>query len=121
MAVVTHTAEAPGFIRVTVRGPWPSIKEMRQLWTGLIRTGHLTVETRALIDIRYVDSTPHYGEVREIVAAALEHSAWPLRRAYLVGSAVQFGLARQMQAMAPPPMQLQVFSVEREALQWLSE
>ena len=51
----------------------------------------------------------------------MKHSAWPLRRAYLVGSAVQFGLARQMQAMAPPPMQLQVFSVEREALQWLSE
>ena len=57
----------------------------------------------------------------EIVAAAMKHSAWPLRRAYLVGSAVQVGLARQMQAMAPPSMQLQVFSVEHEALQWLSE
>jgi hypothetical protein len=80
----------------------------------------LTADTRALIDIRAVADTPHYDGVETLIAAAERHACWPLRRAYLVGSPSQYGVVRQMQAMAPTTVQIDIFNVESEALAWLT-
>jgi hypothetical protein len=49
----------------------------------------------------------------------MKDGGWPLFRAYLVGSAVQFGLVRQMKSLAPPSVELEIFTNEDEAQAWL--
>lgn len=111
---------APQFIRYAVTGEWPTIDEHRALRQALIEQGHLTRETRALFDIRMSATTPDYGEVRTMISAAMTQGGLPLRRAYLVGTAVQVGLVRQMQSLAPPSIAVEVFTTEAEAIAWLS-
>jgi hypothetical protein len=111
--------QAPRFIRYTVTGEWPTIAEHREIRRGLIAQGLLTTATRGLFDIRMAASTPSYTEVGDIVTAAKDEGSLPLLRAYLVGTAVQHGLVRQMQALAPPSVVLDVFTDEREAMAWL--
>ena len=119
MPIDVDTTEAPSFIRVTLRGEWPTIEEQGQLRRQLIDAGQLTAETRALFDFRALATTANYSEVEQIIAAAMKSGGWPLFRAYVVGSAVQFGLVRQMKALAPSPVELEIFTDEREAHIWL--
>ena len=62
---------------------------------------------------------PSTHEVPAMIQAALKSGGLPLRRAYVVASAVQFGLVRQMQALAPPEIKVEIFFNESEALAWL--
>jgi hypothetical protein len=112
-------SEAPEFLRWTVRGEWPGIAEMGEVRTRLIANGHLTATTKALFDIRNVETIPSYHEVAPMIAAAMKAGGWPRHRAYVVASAVQFGLVRQMKALAPPDIQVEVFFDDIEALKWL--
>ena len=119
MPIEIDTAGAPAFLRITLRGEWPTIEEQRAAREAAIAAGHLTADTRALIDFRDLTSTAAYSDVEKIVAAAVQAGGWPLFRAYLVGSAVQFGLVRQMKALAPPSIELEIFTNEEEAHVWL--
>ena len=103
-----------------VTGEWPAITELAAVRQHLISTGQLTAQTRVLFDIRMVASVPPYSKVEEIVGAAMKQGGLPLRRAYLVGSAVQHGVVRQMQALAPPQISIEIFTNEAEAVSWLS-
>jgi hypothetical protein len=76
-------------------------------------------QTKGLLDLRSATCVPLYSEVREIVDAAMKQGGLPLRRAYLVGSAVHYGLVQQMQALAPPQISIQIFTQETEARSWL--
>jgi hypothetical protein len=87
----------------------------------LIASGHLTPATRALIDVRDV-LTPLYTEAeRVVIAAAMADGGLPLVRAYLIGSAVQFRFARQLQVLAPGQTRIEVFSNEQAAFMWLHQ
>jgi hypothetical protein len=119
MPIVLDTTEAPTFIRITLHGDWPTLDEQRQVRQQLMAAGELTAETRALIDFRQLATTAGYSEVEQIIAAAMKDGGWPLFRAYVVGSAVQFGLVRQMKALAPPMVELEIFTSEEEAHVWL--
>src|SRR6188508_2634702 len=110
MPIDVDTSEAPSFIRITLRGEWPTIEEQGQVRRQLIENGQLTAETRALIDLRDVATTAGYSDVEQMIAAAMKAGGLPLCRAYLVGSAVQFGLVRQMKALAPSPVELEIFT-----------
>jgi len=113
-------SDAPRAIRFTVTGEWPPITELTEIRQRLISSGQLTLQTRALFDIRMVASLPPYSSVEEMVSAAMKQGGLPLRRAYLVGAAVQHGLVRQMQALAPPQISIEIFTNETEAVSWLT-
>jgi hypothetical protein len=120
MPIEVDTSNAPSFIRITLRGSWPSIEEQRDARERAIAAGLLTTQTRALIDFRELSSTAGYTEVEKIIASAMKAGGVPLFRAYVVGSAVQYGLVRQIKALAPPDLvDLEVFTNEEEALLWL--
>jgi hypothetical protein len=119
MAIAIDTSDAPAFIRITLTGEWPTLEEQSVARQRAIDNGELTAETRALIDFRGLASTAPYAEVEKIIASAMKAGGWPLFRAYVVGSAVQFGLVRHMKALAPPPVEIEVFTDEQEAQIWL--
>jgi hypothetical protein len=120
MPIDVDTSEAPAFIRITLRGAWPSIEEQRDARERAIAAGVLTPQTRALIDFRDLSSTASHTEVETIIAAAMKAGGLPLHRAYVVGSAVQFGLVRQLKALAPTDLvDLEIFTNEEDALLWL--
>lgn len=119
MPIEIDTSEAPTFIRITLHGEWPSLDEQRDARLRLMNTGQLTEKTRALIDFRQLSTTAQYSEVDKIVRAAMKDGGWPLYRAYVVGSAVQFGLVRQMKTLAPPTVEIEIFTNEDEAHVWL--
>src|SRR5262245_63374788 len=96
MPIEVDTTDAPAFVRITLRGQWPSIEEQRDAREKAIAAGHLTPETRALIDFRELTSTANYTDVEKIVAAAMQAGGLPHFRACVVGSAVEFGLVRQV-------------------------
>jgi hypothetical protein len=119
MPIEIDASQAPAFVRITLHGDWPTLDEQRDARLRLINTGQLTETTRALIDFRHLASTAPYSDVEQIVRAAMKDGGWPLFRAYLVGSAVQFGLVRQMKSLAPPSVDLEIFTNEDEAQAWL--
>jgi hypothetical protein len=119
MPIEIDTTEAPTFIRITLHGEWPSLDEQRDARLRLMNTGQLTDKTRALIDFRQLTSTAPYSDVEKIIRSAVKDGSWPLFRAYVVGSAVQFGLVRQMKTLAPPQVELEIFTNEEEAQVWL--
>jgi hypothetical protein len=102
-----------------VSGEWPGIEELRDLRQQLVSRGDLTPETKVLFDIRMVATTPMVSDVAEMVAAAVQQGGLPFQRAYLVAAAVQYGVVRQMQALAPPPISIEIFTSEAEATTWL--
>jgi hypothetical protein len=112
--------DAPRSIRLIVSGEWPPITELAAVRQQLISAGHLTDQTKALFDIRMVASIPPYSQVKDMVEAAMKQGGLPLQRAYLVGAAVQHGVVRQMQALAPPQIRIEIFTNEAEAVSWLS-
>jgi hypothetical protein len=112
--------DAPRAIRLVVSGEWPPIGELAAVRQQLMSSGHLTVQTKALFDIRMVASVPPYSQVKEMVEAAMKQGGLPHRRAYLVGAAVHHGIVRQMQALAPPQISIEIFTNEAEAIAWLS-
>lgn len=118
MPVAVDTTSAPERLIFTVTDPWPTIDEISAFRQRLIVGGHLTEASRALIDIRDVH-TPGYHEASAIVAAGIKAGAFPLHRAYLVGSVVQFGFSRQLQSLAPTNMEIEIFTNEADALIWL--
>ena len=119
MPIVVDASEAPAFIRITLRGEWPTLDEQRDVRLRLMNAGQLTDKTRALIDFRDLSSTAQYSDVERIIQAAMKDGGWPLYRAYVVGSAVQFGLVRQMKSLAPATVELEIFTNEEEAHVWL--
>ena len=119
MPIDLDTSEAPSFIRVTLRGEWPTIEEQREARLQAMAAGHLTADTRALLDFRGLATTAGYSEVEPMIAAAMKDGGWPLFRAYVVGTGIQFGLVRQMKALAPPHIEIEVFTDEQEAQMWL--
>ena len=119
MPIDIDSSEAPAFLRITLRGEWPTLDAQREVRLRLINTGQLTPATRALIDLREVATTAAYSDVEEMIASAMKDGGWPLFRAYVVGSAVQFGLVRQMKSLAPPTVELEIFTNEEEAQVWL--
>ena len=119
MPIDIDTSEAPAFIRITLRGAWPTLEEQRDARLHLLASGKLTQDTRALIDFRALATTAAYSDVEQIIAAAMKDGGLPYIRAYVVGSAVQFGLVRQMKSLAPPQVEIEIFTDEQEAHVWL--
>jgi hypothetical protein len=119
LPIDVDASEAPAFLRWFVRGEWPSIAEMGEVRARLIANGQLTAETRALFDLRNVETVPGYHEVAPMIVAAMKSGGWPRHRGYIVGSALQCGLVQQMQALAPPEIHVEVFFNQLDANQWL--
>jgi hypothetical protein len=116
MPLSSHRDER-GFMRIVMQGRWPSLSEIIELYQSI---GDIHKVRLVLIDIR--DATgplPRYPDIRETVSALDQPStgARERKRAVLVSSDVQFGVARTFQAIAPG--QMEIFRDESTALAWL--
>jgi hypothetical protein len=121
MAIDADTAFTPDVLVLRARGHWPILSDAHTLRTWLVSNGHLTPETRALIDVRDVLTPVDTEAERVIMAAASADDGLPAVRAYLIGSAVQSSFARQLQVRAPGRTRIGVFSTEQAAFMWLHQ
>jgi hypothetical protein len=119
LPIAIDTSEAPSFLRFTLMRAWPTIEQQREVRLRLIDAGQLTMKTRAVIDLRDVAEMPNHADANAILAAPAREGGLPRLRAYLVGSAVQYGMARQFRSMAGAAAQIGIFTNEHEALEWL--
>jgi len=119
MPIACDTSGAPATLKLTVTGEWPGIEDKGRIRRELIDAGQLDATTRALFDISNVENIPDYETARPIVAAAMKDKGWPLQRAYLVASSVQYGFVRQLQSLAPPTVTIQIFFKDADAMRWL--
>jgi hypothetical protein len=114
---LSSSIDERGFTRLTLEGPWPPVNEIVQLYRSL---GDMTAIRRLLLDIQGATGPlPRFPEVREIVGSFNTDSpdVRSRRRAVLVASDVQFGIARTFQAIVPGDME--VFRDEASAVAWL--
>lgn len=114
---LSSKADERGFTRLTLVGLWPSVDEILALYKTLGDTG---ASRYLLIDIsRSTGPLPKFPDIREIVTVFDTESiaARTRRRAVVVSSDVQFGVARTFQAILPGDME--VFRDEESALTWL--
>ena len=108
-----------GFIRLSLEGPWPAKSEILSLHRSL---GNIADSRRLLIDFRLATSPlPMFAEIRDLIASfdTKSAAAQSRKRAMLVASDVQFGIARSFQAIVPG--QMEVFRDEAAAIEWLLE
>jgi hypothetical protein len=120
MPISCDTSRAPARVLLIVSGPWPARDEVAALRSRLIADGQLDESTRALFDIRAVESVPHYLEIGRMVAVAMEQGGLPLTRAYLTASADQESVVGLMQTLAPSTISINIFHDEAAALAWLA-
>lgn len=106
-------------MRFTATGTIPTVAELEAVCRAEIAAGTLTAATRALIDLRAVTEMPNLSQIQSRADRATNEKAWPLRRAYLVLSGAQYGVARQIQAFSPEVIQIQIFTEEEPAWAWL--
>ena len=115
MPVLTHVDDR-GFIRITLSGSWPSPDELRKLRKDLDARGE---GKSVLADMRAVTGEfPYSEQIRSAVANVRDSKASAARRrAVLVGSDVQYGIARMFQSLLPG--EVEVFRDEEAAVSWL--
>ena len=108
--------DARGFVRLRIEGAWPTNPELLAWYE--------TIDARAmrrlLIDIRAASGPlPKFPDIRETIAAfdADTSTTRARRRAVIVSSDVQFGIARSFQALVDGEME--VFRDEAAAIAWL--
>jgi hypothetical protein len=112
----TTNIDDRGFIRVTLSGSWPTLAELR----GLRKTLDAADRGQSVLaDIRDVtEQFPYYDQIRAAIDRVKDSKpAATRRRAVIVGSEVQFGIARAFQSLLPG--EVEVFRDEGAALIWL--
>jgi hypothetical protein len=119
MAIQVDATGAPRILRLTIGESWPGLEEQRSWRQSMIESGQITAETRALIDVRSLTQLPKYEELQGILNGIMRDGGWPLQRAFLTSTVAQFGVARQLQLMAPPTISVEVFNDLNEAEAWL--
>ena len=122
MPVAVVTDQAPALLSFTMSGAWPTIAEQRDLRRQLHDRGQLTRQSRALIDIRAVESLPKFDAVdAAMLAAGQDFSALPHRIAFLVLPGAVFGVGRMLQSLSPSGLELELFEDEAAARDWLRQ
>lgn len=100
---------------VTVAGAWPGIPEIAAERSRIISSGVIHPRVTALLDLRAVTSDiPTVSDLRAMLDAI---GRPPHKRAILVSTTGQLGVARFAELL--DPLGLQVFHRESEALAWL--
>lgn len=120
MPIRCDTSDAPAFVRFTFTSDWRDAVTLIDLWRQVVRAGQLTVKSAVLFDLRLLSKLPDPTELHHALLDAHLEAAWPLCRAYLVGSPDQRSLAQQMQQCEPPSLFSEIFQVESQALEWLA-
>lgn len=119
MPIYVDTSEAPRLIRYRYVGEFPSVEDQSRLREQLIALGHLTKDTRAIMDARELATVPDDDMLAKTVAAALQRGGWPTRRAYLIDPARHAHMISQFQDLAMRTVTTAAFVDETEALNWL--
>jgi len=108
--------DAQGFLRLTFSDAWPSLAELKTVRMAMENPGgHRLI----LADLRGLNGhLPHVDEIRSLIArVANSGGAAARRRAVVVSTDVQFGVARIFQSLLPG--EVGVFRDEAEAVAWL--
>jgi hypothetical protein len=118
MPLHADTVEAPGFLRISIVGDWPSAEERVSFRQHLIQSGFLTADTRMLIDLRGLTGFPAHGDVGSIVSDSRSHGGLTRLHAYIAESVDQVMLARALKQFAAGAS-VGIFKDERSATEWL--
>jgi predicted NBD/HSP70 family sugar kinase len=120
MPVTLDTDEAPALLSCTLHGAWPTVAEQRELRRQLHERGHLTRQSRVLVDIRTVESLPKFDDADAAMLAAGKHvSSLPARVAFLIRPGAVYGIGRMLQSLSPSGLQTELFEDEAAARDWL--
>jgi hypothetical protein len=114
---LSSTRDERGFVRLSLEGTWPTIDELITWYKSL---GDIRVLRLFLIDMRNASGPlPKFPDIRDTVGAfeADVSHARERKRAVIVASDVQFGIARSFQALVGG--QMEVFRDEATAIEWL--
>lgn len=114
---ILAAVDARGFTRLTFADAWPSIAELREVRLGL---DDPAASRLVLADLRLLsEDLPHADQIRSLVSRIAGSSgAAARRRAMLVATDVQFGVARIFQSLLPG--EVEVFRDEATAIAWLT-
>jgi hypothetical protein len=113
---------ADGILRIRLVGGWPDLRARHALVAETIAAG-VTTDVPLLIDVRGAGDSgaPSYPNL--ILATSrggTEDHQVPTRRAFLVGSPLQYGVCRQLQALiVRDGREAEIFWTEQEAVDWL--
>ena len=118
MTISCDTSDAPTLIRFKLQDDCASAEELIALRRELIRAGQLTAKSCVLVDLRSAHTLP---ELQELLAAFQVDGVWPLCRAFVVNSEVQYEMARRLQSALRDQTTInQIFRDEAPALEWLA-
>jgi hypothetical protein len=115
---LTTEHDTRGFIRLSIEGVWPSVDELKLARAAVAK--EILATARVLLDIRKASGPlPKYDSIRDMIGSfdLSDERSRARKRAVLVSSDVQFGVARTFQAILPGKME--VFRDEADALVWL--
>jgi hypothetical protein len=118
-ALTVDVTDAPVVVQYAWRGPAPTPIQLTRLHKHMAGAGHLTADTGLLIDMRAMTTLPSLDELRATMARIRADGSPPRAVAFVAGTALQYGVARQHEMMLPHTVQVGVFSDEPDALQWL--
>jgi hypothetical protein len=118
-ALTVDVTNAPVVVRYAWRGPRPTPIELTRLHKHLAGAGHLTADSGLLIDMRAMTTLPSLDELRATMARLRADGSPPRAAAFVAGTALQYGVARQHEMLLPHTVQAGVFSDEVDALEWL--
>ena len=121
MPVTADAKHAPGVIRFTFDDPWPSTGDFDRLRSQLIAAGQFTPDSAVMYDLRQLHRLPRLTSAEVERCSARPSPLLARRRAYLATTPLQFGFAGRLQSLGPQDLLSEIFSVEADALRWLSE
>lgn len=120
MPVDVDLSHSPQYLVFSVTGRWPDAREQTAIHERLHADGRLTATMPTLVDLRLA-RIDGYQHAEQTVTTGVRNAAWPVRCALLVGSVVQYGFSRQLQALSPASSVIEIFTDESKARQWLLE
>jgi hypothetical protein len=120
MAVTCDTSDAPTLVRYAFEGAW-SARDLIDRRHELIRAGELTPRSCVLFDLRKATMLPPLDDLKAALNADTTDAIWPACRAFLVVTAQQYDVARELQALLGPHAVInETFQDEMKAMEWLS-
>jgi hypothetical protein len=120
MAVTCNSADAPALVRYAFEGDWTA-REFVECRRRVLRTGQLTTNTAVLFDLRHATTFPPLDDLHVGSHATALDPIWPVCRAFLVTTEVQYDCARQLQVLLGPQSVInEIFQDEMRAYEWLS-
>jgi hypothetical protein len=119
ISIAIQPHPAPGVVHVVLSGPWPRPDEQRALAQLMSAEPMARFERRLLVDARQLATLPFLDDLRGTMSIISGFSG-SCRLAIVVGSEVQFGVARMVELLLPAGFETLVTTDDDTAAAWLA-